>query len=106
MALIGNLDLFLVGIAIAATGILGIMVYFNDRYSSTGQAFLSFSVMTICWSLLNYLAYRVVNPYLVLWFLRMAIFAAVWHSFSIFQLFYVFPKQTLSFSKKYNSYEK
>jgi len=98
---LGNLDLLSVGLAIAGIGILGFMVFFGDRKSLTNRMFLFFSVITIIWGIVNYLDYQVSSPIWVLWLLRFEIFFAVWHAFSFFQLFYVFPKTQLTFPKWY-----
>ncbi len=96
-----NLDLFAVAISGAGILILGSLIYFSDRRSSTNQAFLAFSLMTVCWSALNYLAYSSTSPYFIIWLLRLAIFCAVWHSFFIFQLFYIFPEKKLTLPRSY-----
>lgn len=96
-----NLDLLFLGIVSAATGILGFSVFFNNRQSITNKTFLLFSLITIFWGIFNYLNYKVQSPELVLWLLRLVIFLAVWHAFSIFQFFYVFPSERIKFSKLY-----
>src|ERR1700733_8533012 len=98
---LGNLDLLSVGFAIAGIGILGFMVFFSDRKSITNRMFLFFSFVTIIWGAVNYLDYQVSSPIWVLWLLRFEIFFAVWHAFSFFQLFYVFPQTQLAFPKWY-----
>lgn len=100
--LLQNADLLSVGVAIAAIGILGFVIYLNNRESITGKSFLLFAVVTICWSAVNYLSYHVPYPETALWILRFVMFFAVWHAFSLFQLFYVFPKDTVVFPPKYN----
>ena len=96
-----NTDLLAVGVAVAAIGILGFVVYLNNRRSITGQTFILFSLVTIFWSVVNYLSYNVTNAELGLWFARMTMFFAVWHAFLIFQLFYVFPEDKINFPKNY-----
>lgn len=96
-----NLDLLSVGIAIAAITILGFIVYFHDKKSITNQTFLFFSFLTTVYGIFNYINYKVTSPDLILWFLRLTIFSAVWHAFSLFQFFYVFPKSKIEFSKSY-----
>lgn len=98
---LNNIDLLSVGIAIAAIGILGFIVFFNNRKSITNKTFLLFTLSGISWSIFNYINYQFQNPTLVLWFLRMVIFSAVWYCFFLFQLFYVFPKEKIELSKKY-----
>lgn len=96
-----NLDLLSVGVAIAAIGILGFVIYLNNRQSITGRAFLLFALVTIFWSVVNYLQYSILEPQTSLWVLRLVMFFATWHAFSIFQLFYVFPKDQVVFPESY-----
>jgi signal transduction histidine kinase len=96
-----NLDLLSVGIAVAATALLGFIIYFNNPRSITNQTFLLFSLVTVLWSCANYINYKVESPILVLWLLRMVIFFGVWHAFTFFQLFYVFPLEKKEFPKVY-----
>lgn len=96
-----NFDLLTVGIAIAAIAILGFVVYYNKPNSITNKFFLVFSFFTILYGILNYISYKIASPFLILWFLRFTIFAAIWHAFSFFSLFYVFPKEKIAFGKNY-----
>ena len=101
--LFSHLDLLSVGVVIAATGILGSVVYFNNTKSTTSQTFLGFCLLTIFWGSLNYLSYNIHTPELAFWLLRVSIFAATWHAFLLFQLLYVFPQESFKFP---NLYEK
>ena len=101
MEILKNIDLLSVGIAIAAIGILGFVVFFNNRKSITNQTFLAFSLITVIYSIFNYLNYQVSAPVFILWLIRLTIFSAVWHAFSFFQLFYVFPNEKTVFLKTY-----
>ncbi len=92
-----NLDLLSVGIAVAGIGVLGFSVFFNNRKSITNKSFLYFSVLTIIWSIENYLAYQITIPNTSLWLFRLVISIAVWHSFFFFQMAYVFPKEKADF---------
>src|SRR4051812_11743741 len=94
-----NLDLLSVGITIAGIGILGFAVYFNNTKSITNRSFLLFSTISICWGVVNYLTYKFSSPTLILWTIRLVIFFATWHAFSLLQLLYVFPKEEVHFSK-------
>jgi signal transduction histidine kinase len=98
---LGNLDLLSVGLAIAGIGVLGFMVFLSDRKSITNRMFLLFSCITIIWGIVNYLDYQVSSPLWVLWLLRFEIFFAVWHAFSFFQLFYIFPQAHIKLPKWY-----
>lgn len=96
-----NIDLFLVGIAVAISFILGFSVFLNDRKSATNKAFLFFSLAVANWSVFNYLSYQFSSPVISLWLLRLVMFSATLHSFGIFTLLYVFPKKEIKFSKIY-----
>ncbi|QQG46259.1 MAG: hypothetical protein HYY55_00215 [Candidatus Niyogibacteria bacterium] len=98
-----NLDLLSVGVAVAAIGILGFVVYLNNRRSITSRTFLFFSVITIFWSIANYLQYNIANPAVSFWMLKLVVFFAVWHAFLIFRLFYVFPEDAVIFPKSYKT---
>jgi signal transduction histidine kinase len=96
-----NLDLLSVGIAIAGIGILGFIVFLSDKKSATNRTFLAFALSAILWSSFNYAYYEFSAPSLVLWLLRIHAFFAVWYTFFLFQLFYVFPKEKVEFPKLY-----
>ena len=96
-----NFDLLTVGVTIAAIGILGFLIYINNRGSITNKSFLFFSIITILWSFFNYINYQLTQSDLVLWLLRIVIFLGVWHSFSFFQFFYVFPEEKKIFPNWY-----
>jgi signal transduction histidine kinase len=87
-----NFDLILVGVAIASIGILGFVVYFNDKKSITNKTFLALSLSAIAWNSFNYLLNEAVPPAYAIWVLRAVMFFAVWYCFNIFQMFYVFPR--------------
>jgi len=96
-----NLDLLTVGVVIAATGILGFIAFFNNPKSITSKTFLIFCLLTITWGTLNYLSYQVHDPKLAILLLRISIACAVWHSFFLFQLLYIFPEESFIFSRSY-----
>jgi len=96
-----NLDLLSVGIAIAAIGILGFIIFISNRKSVTNRTFLYFALLTILYSIFNYLPSQINDVNINLWVFRVVIFLAVWHAFYFFQLFLVFPKESIKFSKSY-----
>jgi signal transduction histidine kinase len=96
-----NLDLLSVAITTASIGILGFTVYFNNRRGITNKSFLFCAVITILYSLANYFQYQILEVSTAFWILKLTIFFAVWHAFSFFNLFYVFPEESLVFSKSY-----
>ncbi|MDP3954044.1 MAG: ATP-binding protein [bacterium] len=89
-----NLDLLSVGVTVAAIFILGITVFFNNQKSITNKAFLFFSMATVFYGTVNYAVYHVSSPVVSLFLLRATLFFAVWHAFSFFLLFYVFPEES------------
>ena len=101
MDLLQNISLVPVGTVIAAIGILGFVVFFNNSKSATNVAFLFFSLVAIFWNGLNYLAYQFESLTIVLWLLRFVLFFAVWYCFSLLHFFYVFPKEITVFSRSY-----
>lgn len=101
MNILNNLDLFSVGMVIAAIGILGFVLYFNNTKSITNRTFLYLSITIIFWSIFNYLVDQISLPNLTLWILRLVMFFAVWFAFYLFKLAYVFPKEKYIFSNNY-----
>lgn len=91
-----GLDLLFLGVVVTTTCVLGFLVFVNNRRSATNQSFLLFALITIFLSIINYLTYQEYQPeasILALWFLRIAMFFAVWHAFSFFQFCYIFPRE-------------
>lgn len=101
MSIFTNLDLFSTGIAIAGIVILGIVIFLNNRGSVTNRAFFYFSLAATTWSIFNYISYQASSQTIVLWLLRCVMFSAVWYSFCLFQLFYVFPNKEITFPSWY-----
>jgi signal transduction histidine kinase len=98
---INNLDFISVGVTIAAIAILGFMVLSGNRKSATSRAFFFMAIMTIFYGVSNYVNYKIDHQEIAFWFLRFTIFFAVWHAFSIFNLFYAIPKERVSFPRAY-----
>jgi signal transduction histidine kinase len=96
-----NFDLLTVGIAVASIGLLGFIVYFNNPKSLTNETFLVFSLVAIFWSLANYSNYQVGNEEWILVILRLVMYFAVWYCYFLFQLFFVFPEDHVTFPKYY-----
>lgn len=101
LSYLNNLALLSVGISIAAIGILGFTVFFNNFRSATNRSFLFLTFAAILWSISNYLINQAAPPYLALGILRFNIFFAVWYSYALFQFFYVFPTEKVSFPRVY-----
>ena len=96
-----NIDLLFVAISVVGILVLGFSVYFNDPKSTTNRSFFFFSITATLWSIANYLYLQFSSPYVVLWLLRLHAFFAVFYTFSLFNLFLVFPKTKFSFPKIY-----
>ncbi len=85
-----------VGISVSLIAILGGIIFANNRGSSTAQTFLTLSVVTIIYAVANFLSLRPHSdqePELALFLMRFTIAIAVLHSYLIFRLFYIFPKE-------------
>lgn len=103
----GNLNFLSVGITIAAILLLGFTIYLNDKKSITNKLFFYLSIAISFWSIFNYLNYQIFNylnyqsdySSVVLFFLRLLMFCAVWFAFSLFRFLYVFPKAEVEFPK-------
>lgn len=94
-----NLDLISVGITAAGIGVLGFTIYFNNPKSVTNISFLAFSLITIVWSIANYLQYQPSTPMAGLWTVRVITFFGVWHALTFFMLCYAFPQSTIRFPR-------
>ncbi len=87
-----NVDLLFVGLSAAAIGLIGFVVYLNNRQSQTAKSFLFFAVLTILWNFTNFFQYKFNTIPVTLWLLRINLFVATWHAFSFFRLSYFFPE--------------
>ncbi|MBP6948644.1 MAG: HAMP domain-containing histidine kinase [Candidatus Pacebacteria bacterium] len=85
----------LIGVLVAVTGIgvLAGIVFFRSKSSITSRSFFFFSFITIFWGLSNYFLYKFTDQNLIVLALRIHIFLTIWHSYSFFQLAYVFPDE-------------
>jgi len=92
-----HFDLILVGVVSFSIGVLGFIVFFNNRKSVTNEIFLLLSLISISYSIVNYMSYQSVDRDFVLWLLRLVIFSATWYSFCLFSFFYVFPREISEF---------
>ncbi|PIR89088.1 MAG: hypothetical protein COU07_02565 [Candidatus Harrisonbacteria bacterium CG10_big_fil_rev_8_21_14_0_10_40_38] len=101
MQVVRNLDLFSVGVAIAAIAILGFVAFLNNKKSITNKTFFAFSMVAVLWNVANYLIFQFDSPEIALWILRSVIFFATWYCFFIFQLFFVAPEEQYQFPKIY-----
>ncbi|PIT92626.1 MAG: hypothetical protein COU08_01365 [Candidatus Harrisonbacteria bacterium CG10_big_fil_rev_8_21_14_0_10_42_17] len=96
-----NFDLIVTGISVAAAILLGSIVFFNKSKSVTNKAFFWFSIAALLWGISNYLNYQFSSPSVILWVLRFHLFISLLYSFSLFSLFYVFPKECVIFSRAF-----
>lgn len=92
-----NIELLILGFALASSAILGYVVFLNNRKAIANQSFLLFAIFTCIWSVLNFLISKFNLGELPLIVLRLSIFSAVWHAFSFFQLTFVFPRVEVKF---------
>ena len=105
MDILKNVDLLAVGLTVITIGILGFVIFLNDRKSITNKTFLLFSISAILYGVFNYFSYNYNNEnyltreFFVLWFIRLAVFSATWYSYFLFQFFYVFPDKKIIFTK-------
>ena len=85
----------LIGVLVAVTGIgvLAGVVFLRSKSSITSRSFFFFSFITIFWGLSNYFLYKFTDQDLIVLALRIHIFLTIWHSYSFFQLAYVFPDE-------------
>ena len=81
-----NLDLISVGVAVASIGILGFMVFFNNKKSITNITFLLLAIAVIAWGVANYVFYKLTFSPSALVFLRLEMFFAVWFCFFHFPI--------------------
>lgn len=101
MDIIANTDLLSVAVAIAGIGLLGSIIYFNEPESITARTFLGFAIVTILWSIANYLQYQPTGERLGLSLIRAITFLGSWHAFLFFQLCLVFPRVRYAFPPWY-----
>ncbi|MEK7173702.1 MAG: histidine kinase dimerization/phospho-acceptor domain-containing protein, partial [Patescibacteria group bacterium] len=96
-----NVDFLIVGICMAAIGLLGFIIVLNKPHSATHRAFFLFSLLTIAYGMTNFLNHQVDSLFLVLWYLRFTIFFGVWHAFSFLHLVTVFPDDKRIYAPAY-----
>ena len=101
MDALSNLELLSVGIAIAGTALLGVVLLLNNPRSVTNRSFFYFSCITVCWSIVNYAYYQLPAGQLALWLLRLVIFFATWHAFTFCNFSLNFPQDSVKHSRWY-----
>ena len=102
MNFVEHADILVLGLTVAAIGILGFVVFFNDRRSATNRIFLLFTMTSVVWGVLNFAAYQATTAEQSLWLWRAVIFTAVWFCLSIYTLAKVFPQESYTFSRFYS----
>jgi len=95
MSLFQNLDLLSVGVAVAAIGILGFIVFLNNKRSATHNLFFYFALVSVIWSVVNYASYAIIDIEIRLWLIRLVLFFAVFQALTLFLLLYSFPEQSI-----------
>ncbi len=101
---LNNLDLLIVGVVVAATFVLGFVVYFSNKKSITNKTFLLFSIITALWGVVNYFSYKFTDYNTSLWLFRFLLFFAVFQAFYLYRLLMVFPNENYSFSSKHKEF--
>lgn len=91
MIAISNVDLLLVGIAIAGAAMLGVSVFVTNSRSATARSLLLYAFVTIGWSMANYASYRLEDAGHILIAIRFVLFFASWHALSFLLLAWNFP---------------
>jgi signal transduction histidine kinase len=91
----------LIGIPVVMILYLGFVIYFNNPKGMINKAFLMLSLCSVLFGIFNFLYNQPNLDSLALWFLRIHLFFAVWYVFSIFNIFYIFPENKITFSRWY-----
>ncbi|MBI5529987.1 MAG: hypothetical protein HY918_00600 [Candidatus Doudnabacteria bacterium] len=91
--LLTNLGLLSVGIATAANILLGLVVYLSNKKSQTNNYFFLFTFISSIWGIFNFLLYQFQDTIIILWFIRLVMFCAIWQAYSFFLLTYVYPEE-------------
>ncbi len=91
-----NVEVLVIGIAVAAELILGLVVFANNRHSITNRFFLLFAVVDALWGATAYFVARNYLPTyssaeFQLWASRFTIFFATFQAYSFLALMYVSP---------------
>jgi len=88
----------LIGIPVIMILYLGFVIYINNPKGMINKAFLMLALFSVLFGIFNFLYNQPNLDSLALWFLRIHIFFAVWYVFSIFNIFYIFPENKITFS--------
>lgn len=100
-ALFDMVSILSVGFSAAAIAVLGIVVFESDKKSATTRAFLLFAILTVLWSVANFFTTQISDPAVAVKVVRVSIFLALWHAFTFFNLFYIFPAKRVRHADKY-----
>jgi signal transduction histidine kinase len=101
MEAFSNLELLSVGIAIAGTALLGVIILISGPRSATNRAFSYFAGVTVCWSIVNYAYYQLPAGETALLILRLVVFFATLHAFTFLNFAMIFPKEKYHSSRWY-----
>ncbi|GIW65565.1 MAG: hypothetical protein KatS3mg094_084 [Candidatus Parcubacteria bacterium] len=96
-----NFIFIILGWVASAMGVLGFIIYNQNRKGATNFAYLLLSLSTILWGIFNFLYNQPHLNNLALIFLRIHMFFAIWYAFSIFNLYYAFPNISFNYSKTF-----
>lgn len=92
MGILANFDVLSVGVATAASFILGFLVFFSDKNNTSSRLFLFFSLVTGVWGIFNFFGYRIEDTELAFIVLRFVMFLAVWQAYTLFDFSYYFTQ--------------
>lgn len=95
-----NLDLLIVGVAIAGNLILGFVVFFEKIKSATRILFFILTIVLSAWSLINYFSYQAADYQLSLLLVRLVMFFAALIGGSFLLFIDAFPTDKLRMSKR------
>ena len=104
MDILGNIDLFFVGLTGLTSLMLGAVVFLSNRKSITNRSFLFFVTTVSIWGGLNYFSYHALLPSIGLWILRLVMFFSIWQAYFLFQFFVVFPEIDYKFPALYKKF--
>ncbi|MEM2984666.1 MAG: histidine kinase N-terminal 7TM domain-containing protein, partial [Candidatus Jordarchaeaceae archaeon] len=87
---------------VAASVILGFVIYFQNQKSITNFLFLVFTLVSSFWSVANYISYYLKDEFWTLVMVRLVMFFAAFQALSFFLLVYAFPREKLKLPKFIN----
>lgn len=93
-----NWNFIVTGITVSSIGLISSAVYFGDRRNATNIAFVLFSIITMSWSVSNYLYYTATTIEVSLLYIKIILFLGTWHAYSFYLLCRTIPEYDFSLS--------